>query len=506
MYFDLSDELSHIIVPAFKRSFGTLSQQEFVYIVEAKRFKSIYDYPRNSKIIVLGEFSEQSELFKIFNCSRINIADYDLAELQSCDAASSLGEHTESLAFLKYHSHYLTSLIPDKLLRRPLCRFDFANEWNNFGFGRIRLDNNIWSASLGKRVDSEYELATVYFSILSSRPLGTFLALRDYKEHSIFWCSRPVGLVDSVEWVIFETFLSTWRPDLTCVPRLCQSPFGFRCITTMRLDCDEAVSTAEDLFHCYVRENIPLSLALKTNFDFNNKDMNFIKEVRRQGGSILSHSHSHLRNWGGTSSSSAHDFICSRDWFLNHLKCESEYVVSPFHCNSVEVLLGLCAAGARGLISGIIANDPEFLMGRAGQLPFCQKGIVGSSQQCMLHGDCYHQANNSISVYRDAFNLQYAVGGIFGYLDHPFSERYTYGWLNSNERNSAHIELIKFMKHQEGVLFMNEIQLMNYLRFLNSICIEKSNKTFTFYSDMSSEYAPAYEIRGELLKITYKTI
>jgi len=71
--------------------------------------------------------------------------------------------------------------------------------------------------------------------------------------------------------------------------------------------------------------------------------------------------------------------------------------------------------------------------------------LISHSQQCMLHGDCYHRNGNSMEVYKQSFENHLAAGSIFGYCDHPFSREYSYGWTDESERIQAHQELLDFM-------------------------------------------------------------
>ena len=65
----------------------------------------------------------------------------------TCDEAR---HHDESPAAVRWcRTHLLATASP--LAERPLCRFDFAREWNNLGFGRITTNGGLWSLQSRER-------------------------------------------------------------------------------------------------------------------------------------------------------------------------------------------------------------------------------------------------------------------------------------------------------------------------------------------------------------------
>ena len=93
--------------------------------------------------------------------------------------------------------------------------------------------------------------------------------------------------------------------------------------------------------------------------------------------------------------------------------------------------------------------------------------MVTHSQQCMLHGDCYHRRNNSIEVEKESFKNHYKSGKIFGYLDHPFGG-YDYGWSSEEERLSVHEEFINYINTFDGVKWMTCAEILDFV-------VDKSN-------------------------------
>ena len=60
----------------------------------------------------------------------------------------------------------------------------------------------------------------------------------------------------------------------------------------------------------------------------------------------------------------------------------------------------------------------------------------------MLHGDCWARQKGSARAWIESFGSHRRAGALFGYLDHPFSERYAYGWADESQRIAAHDELL----------------------------------------------------------------
>jgi len=187
------------------------------------------------------------------------------------------------------------------------------------------------------------------------------------------------------------------------------------------------------------------------------------REVLAAGGAILSHTATHAPDWGGSYEAAYLEGKSSADVIRDTIGHTVRYAVSPFHQTPVYARLGLADAGYSGCIGGIIRNDFDFLMARAGVPPASGTGFIGHSQQCMLHGDCMLEGDEPMKIFKQAFDLACEGGAFFGYLDHPFSERYQYGWLTETQRASAHVQLIQHMRQRGRVLFANEDQAMDFL-------------------------------------------
>ena len=298
---------------------------------------------------------------------------------------------------------------------------------------------------------------------------GSYLTLYDTTEATVLWCARPVGPVDSTEWSVVERFLSDWRPDMPCLPVLAQVPAGCRCLVTMRLDCDEAVASATRIFHWYRGEGLPFSLALKTSLELAPDDRVLLHAVSAAGGAVLSHSHTHPANWGATLEQAREEARVSRDRVAALFPAATALLaVSPFHTNPPTAIQALEEAGYKGFVGGIIHNDPEYLLGRAGVVPFAES-IVSISQQSMLHGDCYRRQGCSVDAHMQAFEAQYQARGIFGYLDHPFSARYQYDWASEEQRLRAHAQLIRRIRSFSGAWFWPQQECFEFVRALAAV-------------------------------------
>jgi hypothetical protein len=392
----------------------------------------------------------------------------------ACAPAVEALPFTESDAFLAYREHPLAAGLAAGIRRRPFTRFDYADEWNNLGFGRIRTDGSIWAAQGGLIPDGALELAGIHIQARKetggTKYAGAYLTLLDTPEASILWCSRPVGPLDSTEWSIIERFISDWRADdMPCLPCLCQTPANCRCLVTMRLDCDEDIGSARDIFEWYAGERIPFSLAVKTSVDMGPEDMRLLDDVRMAGGTLLSHTHTHQLNWGADFEAALTEAKASRRWFAATWPdiTPADLAVSPFHTNPPYAVQAMARAGFSGFVSGIIHNDPEYLLGRGGVVPFAD-GIVSISQQSMLHGDSYRRQGQRVDVHIAAFEAQYAAGGIFGYLDHPFSMRYQYDWESKAQRLQAHQKLVAAIRHYDAVWFWSQRQCFDFITTLSS--------------------------------------
>ena len=79
-------------------------------------------------------------------------------------------------------------------------------------------------------------------------------------------------------------------------------------------------------------------------------------------------------------------------------------------------------------------------------------------------------AGDPLAVFKTAFDNAKAGRSFFGYLDHPFSDRYSYGWQSETQRSAMHEQLVAYIKQSGNVLFCNQEDAMDFL-------LEKSELT-----------------------------
>lgn len=348
-------------------------------------------------------------------------------------------------------------------LSRKWQRFDFADEWNNLGYGRIEMNNSPYGISTVNT--SHLKFINVIADVIdqsTGNSICTFAGVIEDEKQATLWINRESGLSDGIDHIIIEDFLLNYKTDLYgSVPILSEIPYNYKGAVTMRIDCDENIGSGRDLFEEYKKKDTPFSLAIKTDQDFDKKALSLIRSVLENKGAVTSHSHTHAPNWGGSREQAKWEAEMARERLKTILPKDYSYdwVVSPFHQNPQYAVQGLCDAGIKGFVGGIIKNDPEYLQSRAGYVSTGEP-IITHSQQCMFHGDCYHQTG--LEIYKQSFYNHYHSNTFFGYLDHPFSD-YTYGWNSEEERLKAHGDFIDYMKTFPDVWYANLVDAMNFL-------------------------------------------
>ncbi len=64
-----------------------------------------------------------------------------------------------------------------------------------------------------------------------------------------------------------------------------------------------------------------------------------------------------------------------------------------------------------------------------------------------------------------------AAGAVFGYLDHPFSARYQYGWSDEATRVAAHRHLIEHINRGGDVWWASINDLLDFLKRRDVTCV-----------------------------------
>jgi hypothetical protein len=216
----------------------------------------------------------------------------------------------------------------------------------------------------------------------------------------------------------------------------------------------------------------------------------------------MSHTATHAPNWGGSYDAALSEGRESHDRIFAVSGMSVDYAVSPFHQSPHYALQALCDAGYHGCIGGIIQNDPEFLLARGGELAGLPQGFVGHSQQTMLHGDCMLSDGDPLAVFKAAFDRANETRTLFGYLDHPFSERYSYGWSDEDARIQAHRELIAYIRQQApNPLFIDEVTALDFIRARAAIRLMRSPIGIEARVPEVDRLGFAVEFRGETIPL-----
>lgn len=482
-----SVELNEIALSAIERSFGIgssrlLSYQDLIIVTKAKDRQSIkgnkFDIfillnpSEEISTLVIHALENWSIKIMIFGglpsslANFLNVKTFPITErmklAEVCNPAKP-NQYSESSGTINYKKKMRLNFGGQtQFPSRSLCRFDFTNEWNNLGYGAITLDSTIWAISQGAKTLEENVVAELRDG---DNFLSAYCGLWDFHQSSLLWFNRPVGPVDSYEWILIEQFISEYRfGDIPSWPVISEIPYGYESAITMRLDCDEDIDSARALGNVYQQKNIPFSLALHAAVLSDPAQHLYPKEVLHSGGAILSHTLTHAPNWGGSEDAAKHEGKESARIINETIGVKPRYAISPFHHTPVYARKGLAESGYRGCVGGIISNDPDYVMARAGRPPHSQHGFIGHTQQCMFHGDCMLEDGDSLAIFKGAYEQAKVSKTFFGYLDHPFSPRYQYGWITEERRIEAHMEFIEYIQRSSSnAVFLNQNDALDFL-------------------------------------------
>ena len=492
-----SCDAAPIVVAALQRSVG---HRQVERISPAQWCKQL-DQPQPSILVVVNPLEAWSALVIrtlqaattkviIFGALPSTLAQYLGASIEPINEGHRLaaqclpaptGHFAESALRVEYTP--CNTLLHSPLPSRPFLRYDFTDEWNNLGYGALRVDETIWSLAQNVRLPEAHCLAQI---TLEGDVVGAYAGFWPGDSHGsvgvnscLLWFNRSVGPVDSPEWRIVELYLAhhAW-PVRLCQPVLVEIPHGFDAAVTMRLDCDEDVESARSLWQTYRQLGVPFSLALHAKVLADAKHHDLPRELLAQGGAILSHTDTHAPDWGGSYDAALQEGTLSAMKIAAVTGQQVRFAVSPFHQTPDYARAALADAGYAGCIGGIIRNDPDFLMARSGVAPGSPTGFIGHSQQCMLHGDCMVHGDDPLVIFKQAFQLAQKSNTFFGYLDHPFSERYQYGWISEEQRIQMHIDFVDFMRQSGNVLFANESDALDFLLERSGIDVIRTDTGF----------------------------
>ena len=108
-------------------------------------------------------------------------------------------------------------------------------------------------------------------------------------------------------------------------------------------------------------------------------------------------------------------------------------------------------------------------------------------------------------MFKQAFDIAMAGQGLFGYLDHPFSPRYQYGWQSEQQRLEMHSKFLDYIESCGEVLFLSENEAMNWLRLKDSVSItsdDMENYTVDYSIQLEGKWQPMIEYKGEVMPLS----
>lgn len=440
---------------------------------------------RHGKYLVLGKLTN---VWQDWFCLKEQLACMPLIELKQCSGIK------VSDYYVEYKENDLW--VPS-CNQRFMVRYDYEDEWNNHGYGKMDFAGGSFDVAMYAKEINDKSAVDCCAVICKNEPDDniksiSFIKKRDRERSSFVWINRLVGMVDSYEWNLVESFFANYRyEELPCIPYITDIHGEYDGAVTMRMDCDQAIASARKLWEMYRDEYVPMSLAITTGNKIRAEDCRLIDDVVRSGGSVLSHSMNHFPDWGGNYYGAYMEAIGSKLWLNRYVGepfSSHVYAVSPFHQNPWYAIAAMEDTGYRGFVSGSIHNDPECVLARGGHVPGFRK-IISLSNQCMLHGDCYHNYGSDIKPYMGSLDLHHKHGSIFGYLDHPFSAAYQYGWLDEDERISVHKQLIDYSKSKGNIWFCNlqealdfvyeKIQVRFYVNGRGEVVSDNTNRKYS---------------------------
>jgi hypothetical protein len=446
------------------------------------------------KLIVFGTLP--ANLARVAGMHEVPAIDPALAR----SASAAIGRPAESALSVQYTA--LARQLSGETWRRPFERFDFTDEWNNLGYGAIRADGSIWATSASVRLPQHVELASIVGPQGGAH--GSYAGLFQAGGAHVLWFNRPVGPIDSFEWCLVEAFLAHYAGATSaCQPVIGEIPFGYDTAVTSRLDCDEDAASARPLLHSYREWGVPFSIAVHAPILAEPANAAFVRETAAGGGSVLSHSMTHAASWGGDFRHALAEAAGSARALEDACGKRPLNAVSPFHQTPDYAITALAECGYAGCIGGTIREYPETVTARGGALAGHPAAFAFHTQQCMLHGDCL-LGEDPIAGYRTAFDLSFASGSMFAWLDHPFSSRYAYGWASDGARMAAHLAMVQHIRARaQRPLFLNEDSALAFLRGKAAVDVQDHAEAFRI-SAAPTETGLSYGIsyRGVLHRLS----
>ena len=420
---------------------------------------------KNSKIILFGKIPHN--LLDLVEGKEIYNSDY-----KKDSGIQPAQPNKTSMSKLHIHYNQFKDLDISGIFDRPLKRFDYEDEWNNLGFDFINREE---IANYSFNCDNYLSLASLLFD---EQKIGDFSGIFDFKESSLLWVGSETSYFRSNEWSIVEKYFSNYKENIyPCHPYISQIPYDYQSMVTMRLDCDESIINSEPLRKLYSSFNIPFSLAITTKLLSQTNESDYLKDVSYQGVDILSHSDSHAEHWGGSLDNACRELSISKLKLEKLLNKTISYAVSPFHHTPDYIFEALSKSGYKGCVGGTVKYYQNNICARG--ITINPTDVTFHCQQVMLHGDCMLEDDDPLRVYKQSFTKALHSESIFGYLDHPFSSRYQYGWQSEEQRLEKHSEFINYInKKCHKILWSNETNALDYISWLNKIDISEDEYNY----------------------------
>jgi hypothetical protein len=105
-----------------------------------------------------------------------------------------------------------------------------------------------------------------------------------------------------------------------------------------------------------------------------------------------------------------------------------------------------------------------------------------------------------LSEYKYTFNQGITTRTLFGYLDHPFSVRYTYGWPGEATRIEMHRRFIGYIrKRAQNLLILSEEDILDFLLAKSEWQVEQTKTGFCLReprASVRSGLVPTIEYAG----------
>ena len=436
---------------------------------------------KNNKIILNGKLNRW-----IQKLLKINILGSKFSHEEPKPANSLSPSVSNSNLKFNYKFNYLKQFA-DLLKERPIWRFDFELEWNNSFSGNIIDKNEILNLS---HYCSNNNNNNVVYIMNSNGDKIPLVAEFFINQNFLIWVNRNLSLIDLPEWKIIEEFISNgYFSKYPCIPYVSEFSSLENGLITMRLDCDEDIESARNIYTLYKKYDLPISLAITTNQIENKESISSLpREVYDYGGTILNHSHSHPINWGGTKDMISQEIELSTKIIKKAFNITTEYAVSPFHHLTTEAIEVLDEQNYKGVVAGICSSHHEFLIVKGGSIND-KLNILLHSQQCMVHGDCLTK-KRSLDDYLNNFNYFSKIGYSVGFLDHPISKRYDYGWNEPQRQINIHKQIIEFLLFK-NIRFVDQREIFERLKAKDQLNIEilkRDNEQNIFIKNKSKFY------------------